>query len=132
MLCQLRMDGVEELAGALGGLAWEAARVGPDGEELRGEMALPGCFKIEVAAGERAGQVVVVVEEALGRVGMGIDDEGGAVQGGSGRRQVCCHDAGHPLLRIWDGAWLCCRRWPEEPGGSTQALWFICRRSSSW
>ncbi len=79
-------DGVDELKGAAGVVALVEFGLDPDGEELGAEVALFGGGEVEIAAVERLGEVVVVVEHALGRVGVGVDDDGGAVDdlGGDG------------------------------------------------
>ena len=51
----------------------------PDGEELGAEVAFAGGFEVEVAAVERVGEVVALIDDALGRVGVGVNDDGGSL-----------------------------------------------------
>ncbi len=51
--------------------------VNPDGEELRAQIALSSRFQVEVAAVERIAEIEILIDEALRRVGVGIDDDGG-------------------------------------------------------
>jgi hypothetical protein len=73
-----RIDEVESMAG-------EVALIGfgldPNGEELRAEIASPGLVEANVAyvLGVLGADVIVLVEEALRGVGVGIDDNGGVV-----------------------------------------------------
>ena len=77
-------DGVEEFKGALG---MEVRRVlggvDPEGEELGGEVAGAGGFKVYRACAQRAGdEVPGLVEHALWGVGVAVDDESFGVEGG--------------------------------------------------
>ena len=56
--------------------------VDPDGEELGGEVALLCAVVVEHAAVEGVGETPVFVDEALGRVRVGVDDDGGFMDGG--------------------------------------------------
>jgi len=42
--------------------------------------------EVKVATVERIGEVEVLVEEALGRIGVGVNDESGAMDGGGALR----------------------------------------------
>jgi len=71
---------VDEFEGAAGGgVGGVLAGVDPDGEELRVEIALLCRVVVEHAAVERVGEVPVLVDEALGRVGVGVDDDSAGV-----------------------------------------------------
>jgi hypothetical protein len=51
----------------------------PDGEELGAEVAFADGGQIKVAAAEGVGEVKVFIHKALRGVGVGVDDEGGAM-----------------------------------------------------
>jgi hypothetical protein len=55
---------------------WILAGVDPDGEELRVEVAFSCAVVVEHAAVEGVGEVPVLVDEALGSIGVGVDDDG--------------------------------------------------------
>ena len=59
-------------------LALVRSGLDPDGEELRAQVSLLRGFEVPVAAVERIGKVVVLVDKALRRVGMRVDHDGGA------------------------------------------------------
>ena len=88
MAADLLADGIEEGEGAEGvARAGTLRGIGPEGEELGGEIAAAGGGEIEMAGGlvrdgERRGEVPRLVDEALWSVGVGVDDEGGGVDGG--------------------------------------------------
>ncbi len=75
----LLLDGVDEDECAPRELALVGLGIDPDGEELRAKVALCRGFEIEVAAVERIAEVEVFIDEALGRIGVGVDDDGGAL-----------------------------------------------------
>ena len=52
--------------------------IDPDGEELGAEVALLRRFEVPVAAIERIGEVVVLIDKALRSIGMRVDHDGGA------------------------------------------------------
>ena len=80
---------VDEFEGAAGGgVGGVLAGVDPDGEELGVEVALLCGVVVEHAAVERVGEVPVLVDEALGGVGVGVDDDGG-VMGGERIGHIC-------------------------------------------
>ena len=79
-------------------------RLHPDGEELRAQLALLRGLKVHIAAIQRIGQVVVLIQHALRRVGMRIDKKIGRVRG-------ICHGLGCMAVRLW--ARLC-----EKKGGA--------------
>ena len=62
-------------------MALERGWVDPDGEKFSPQVALARRLKIEIAALERVRQVVPFVEQALGCVGVGVDNNGGFVYG---------------------------------------------------
>ena len=74
---------------AAGILALVEIGLDPDGEELRAEVAFVDGVEIELAAVERIAEVEVLIDEALRRVGMGVDDDGGAID--LLRRKFCRH-----------------------------------------
>ncbi len=76
MLRGLLVDGVDQFQRAFGILALVEIGLDPDGEELRAEIALFGGVEVHLATVEGHGEVVVFVDEALRRVGVGVDDDG--------------------------------------------------------
>ena len=78
----LLQDGVDEVEGAAGVVAFVEFGLDPDGEEFRAEVALLRGGEVEIAAVEGLGEVVMVVEHALRGVGVGVDDDGGVMHGG--------------------------------------------------
>ena len=86
MVADLFEGAVDEFKGAEGGaVAGVLVGVDPDGEELGVEVALLRAVVVEHAAFERVGEVPVLIDEALGGVGVGVDDDGGLVDlGGVG------------------------------------------------
>ena len=78
MLRHLLLDGVDQDERAAREVTLVRPGIDPDGEELGAEVALFGGFEIPVAAVERIAEIEVLVDEALRRVGVGVDDDGGA------------------------------------------------------
>jgi hypothetical protein len=76
---ELLVDGVDEGEGAMGEAAFPLGWLDPDGEELSGEVSGAGGGEVEVAATEFGGEVPLLVGETLGCVGVGVEDEGCAV-----------------------------------------------------
>ena len=76
---ELLVDSVDEGEGAVGESALPLRGFDPDGEELSGEVSGLGGGEVEVASREFGGEVPRLVGEALGGVGVGVEDEGGAV-----------------------------------------------------
>ena len=71
---------VDEREGAVRGLfRGVLAGVDPDGEELCVEVALLRGVVVQHAAVERIGEVPVLIDEALRRVRVGVDDDSGLV-----------------------------------------------------
>src|SRR5262249_3294589 len=69
--------GIDQLEGAACTSVRGVLRgVDPDGEELRVEVALLRGLVVEHAGAERVREVPLVVDEALRRVCVGIDDDG--------------------------------------------------------
>ena len=64
-----------------GGVGGVLVGVDPDGEELRAEVALLCAVVVEHAAVEGVGEAPVFIDEALGSVGVGVDDDGGLMDG---------------------------------------------------
>src|SRR5258707_859402 len=62
-----------------GGVGGVLARVDPDGEELRVEIALLRGVVVEHAAVEGVSEVPVLVDEALWGVRVGVNDDGARV-----------------------------------------------------
>ena len=87
MAAGLLADGIEKGEGAKGVARIGATnRIGPQSEELCGEIAAAGGGEIEMAGGligdgERRGEVPGLVDETLRSVCVGVDDEGGGVDG---------------------------------------------------
>ena len=79
MLRDLLLDGVDQDESAAGKVALVGRGINPDGEKLGAEVSLFSGFEIPVAAVERIAEVVVLVDEALGCVGVRVDDDGGAL-----------------------------------------------------
>jgi hypothetical protein len=75
MAADLFEHAVNQAEGAMGEAALPGLRLGPDGEEFGGEVALSGGLEIQMAAAQRAGLVPVFVDEALWRVSVGVDDQ---------------------------------------------------------
>lgn len=68
---------IEELEGAVGvGSGGVLFGVDPECEELCGEVAGAGGGEVDHAGAEIRCEVPMLIEEALGSVGVGIDDEG--------------------------------------------------------
>src|ERR1022692_1031093 len=84
VLGHLLLDGVDQLQGAAGVLTFVECGLDPDGEELRAEVAVVKRLQVEVAVAEWIGQVKVLINKALRRVGMGVDDQCGAMDQVSG------------------------------------------------
>jgi hypothetical protein len=80
MLRRLLVDGVDQLQRPPGVMIFVEVGLDPDGEELRAEVALVRGVEVQLPAVERIGQVEVLVDETLRRVGVGVDDDGGAVE----------------------------------------------------
>ncbi len=78
VLCDLLLHRVNENERAAGELALVRSGIDPDGEELGTEITLLRGVKIPVAAIERVGKVIVLVNKTLRRVGMRVDHDGGA------------------------------------------------------
>ena len=55
--------------------------IDPDGPELRAQVAGLDLVEVHVALAGVLREIEVLVDEAAGRVGMGVDDEGGVVDG---------------------------------------------------
>ena len=84
---------IDEFEGAAGGgVGRVLIGVDPDGEELGVEVAFLCGVVVEHAAVERVGEVPVLVDEALGGVGVGVDDN---------RAGVDFCGVGHLLLSCW-------------------------------
>jgi len=64
-----------------GGVGGVLVGVDPDGEELCAEIALLCAVVVEHAAVEGIGETPVLIDEALGSVGVGINDDGGVMNG---------------------------------------------------
>ncbi len=73
-----RVDHVER---ALDFLALELLGIDPDGEELGAKVAGLDLVEVHVAVAGVLREVEVLVHKAAGRVGVGVDDEGGVVDG---------------------------------------------------
>jgi len=73
---------VDERECAVGaGVGGVLAGVDPDGEELRVEISLFGAGVVEHAAVEGIGEIPVFIDESLRGVGVGVDDDGGLMDG---------------------------------------------------
>lgn len=72
-------EGEGTAGGGVGGIL---AGVDPHGEELGGEVSLLCGVVVEHAAVERVCEVPVLVGESLRGVCVGVDDDGGVVNGG--------------------------------------------------
>ncbi len=82
MAANLLVDGIDEIEGAGEEVAGVLGGFDPDGEELGGEVSPAGCREGDHAGAEvRGGEVPTIVEETLGGVGVGVDDERGLVDG---------------------------------------------------
>ena len=81
MLGCLLVHGVDQLQGAARIMARVGGRVYPYGKELGAQIAFARRLKIDVTTFERIGQVITVIEHALGGVGVGVDNDGGVVHG---------------------------------------------------
>src|SRR5579871_6760520 len=60
-------------------LALEALRLNPDGEELGAKIPAAHRLQIEISAGQGAGEIEIVVQNALRRVGVAVNHDGGLV-----------------------------------------------------
>jgi hypothetical protein len=80
MAANLLEDTVDQGEGAVSEAATPGAWLGPDGEEFSGEIAAPGGVKVEVTGAQSGGEVPGFVNEALGSVGVRVNDEGGGVK----------------------------------------------------
>ena len=89
VLGHLLLDGVNQDQRPARELTLVGTGIDPDGEELGAEVSLLRGFKIPVAAVERIGKVVVLVDKTLRRVGVGVDHDGGAFD--LFGRKFCCH-----------------------------------------
>src|SRR5712671_6782480 len=109
MSSRLLVHAVNQVHSALGVMSLEF-RLNPDGEELRSQVALPDLVQIDMAFCYRRvlAQVEVFVEEALGRVGVRIHDQGRLVDG-----------QGWIGLRPRNGRGL---------GGFLMCRWMLCER----
>ena len=54
-------------------------RVDPDGKEHRAKVALARGFEVEIAVAERVAQIEVLVDKALRRIDVSVNDESGAL-----------------------------------------------------
>ncbi len=94
MALGLLVDGVNEREGAMRELAFELG-LDPDGKEFGAEVAVADLVEVNVAATGVGGDVEVFVEEALRRVGVSVNHDGGIVDGaGVGFRRCLGHDDG--------------------------------------
>jgi hypothetical protein len=82
---RLLIDRVDQIECMSGEVALVGLRFHPDGEELRAEIAAAGLIEADMpnVFGIGRSHVEAFVEKALGRVGMGVDNEGGIVNGAS-------------------------------------------------
>ena len=69
----------DEGEGAVGEASGPLRGLDPNGEDLSGEVAGAGGVEVEVAGAVGGGEVPGFVGEALRCVGVGVEDEGGAV-----------------------------------------------------
>ena len=92
VLGRLLLYRVDQHQRALGILSLVELGLNPDGEEFRAQVSLARRLQVEIAAIERAAEIVVLIDKALRRVGVRIDHEGGAVHGFRG--QFCTHRPG--------------------------------------
>src|ERR1700677_4967634 len=72
----LQFYGVDQLERAARVLALVDDGLNPDGEKLRAQVAFVDGVEIEVAAVERIAEIEVVIDEALRRVSVRINNDG--------------------------------------------------------
>src|ERR1700733_15823953 len=92
MTSGLLVDGVDEIECVAGEVALICFRLAPDGEKFRAQVSGLRFVEADVAvvAGIGRTDVVVFVEEALGRVGVRVDDDGGILNlAGLGADRLC-------------------------------------------
>ena len=79
MMRRLLVDGIDEIERVAGEVALVSIGVDPDGKELRAEVAAAGFVEADVprVIGIGRADVEVFVEKTLGRVGVGVDHDGG-------------------------------------------------------
>jgi len=75
----LLLDGVDQFEGPVGVLPLVLRGIDPDGEELGAQIAFLRGFQIELTALQGIAQVKIFIHKALWSVGVGIDDQGGAM-----------------------------------------------------
>ena len=81
MLANGFADGVDLIESLLDGLRAGDLAGNPDGEEEGGEAAIAHARDVYAAVGVASGEIEFGVEEALGGVVVGVDDNGGEVEG---------------------------------------------------
>ena len=81
MKAGLLVDGVDHVERALDFLAFVQLGIDPDGEELGAQVASLDLVEVEVAGAGVLREVEVLVDEAAGGVGVGVDDERRVVDG---------------------------------------------------
>src|SRR5580698_10102972 len=81
MLCSLLINSINQLERPAGILAFVEIGFHPDREKLRAEVAFLRRIKVQVAAIERIGKIVILIDQPLCGVSMSVDHNGLVVYG---------------------------------------------------
>src|SRR5215469_18725569 len=107
MTARLLINGIDHVERALDFLALEGLGIHPNGEELRAEVAGLDLVEVHVALAGVLQEIEILVYEAAGSVGVGVDYKGRVVDGLPACRNALRASRHAVRLRFFTRRWGC-------------------------